>query len=1047
MPVEMDCKGRSTTEFGKDTKFKKSPMSIPKSYSVKCAINDHESYRSSGSAIEDLFSRKKVKVPPGIKPGLKGKDVLNRLDSLLAGDSQDVSSEHKGILKQKPNQGNTRSKKKHIRFPDPKKLHKIIGWDGGEEYYGASSTSGDSSDEEEKRPAISKSFRNEELTIEERNVINLTRKNTSYNSHAPNLLKDNPTSGLELLPNTFALGSKTKSPPLVLVRPFTTNSSPGKVNKVQPMINGEIVNSYEKQATKFIEDSKLNTDIDQVQNELRNDPITDKLNSDGGSCESSSPPLSEGESTGFSSPEQDIIRPPKLSSSTAIRIDVSSSHQSKTSIDITGNDESKNDSNITKSSPINRLSFLNSTLSTYTSEGAAPLDTLNKSDKESAITICASSNVSKGHYPTNLLDPLKTTASSDEYTSVYVTSANSLKGSKEAESLVDGTRRNTSQLNRSKTSSVKLTRSSPYTLGTSSSTSILKGTPKPSVVIRKPPVSKDKPKLPLKPSKIVSAKFASASMYKNPCQTGTFHNSTLEIKNSAVNDNSNKCENITSNTEQMLNHSYKSTGKILDSSEVAINEGPNVEIITVNGKPTSTMAECYSADCDVQNSLIFDVKASNCDNANEKEIHDCQGETVTITSNSHYKDDKTSNDFINAGKSIKCYSNETTAETNAQVLSKNREELLKAIRESLSDKLLTSSVSLENGKGNTLNNEIICNEENTIINTTKVPLTYTENKKKADIQESKIIKGKSFNASSTSSNFQATRAQIANALGGQIISDKNLMRQSFAKRQAPKPPSKEDKSDTVNSVAVDGHENPMSSPNENTKVLSDQNEMQIESKYDEHNDSVELNTEESSCFLTAPTKDLPPEPLINKNVFRDRTYNPKKPLSPPPPISFKQSHPPPPKSVLVAAARHSSMKSEMSPSRNAIKKGVQFNPETTMLKIPDSMDLHVTNHDNMIKCNRWLKDGSSPTNSVPKVVESSFTGQPIQVSNSHPATTTHTTTTSSERPSHQSSSQLSHLQQRSPHHIKTDQNTHLLSPVVSYAQNAPSKVCTYSLFV
>ena len=1040
MPVEMDCEGRSTTEFGKDTKFKKSPMSMPKSYSVKCAINDHESYRSSGSAIEDLFSRKKGKVSPGTKPGLKGRDVLNRLDSLLAGDSQDVSSEHKGILKQKLNQVNTRCKKKHIRFPDPKKLHKIIGWDGGEEYYGASSTSSDSSDEEEKRPAISKSFRNEELTIEERNVINLTRKNTSYNAHAPNLLKDKPTSELELLPSTLALGKKTKSPPLVLVRPFTTNSSPGKVNKVQPMINGEIVNTYEKQEKKYLEDAKLSNDMVQVPNELRNDPIIDKLNSDGGSCESSSPPLSEGESPGFSSPEQDIIRPPKLSSNTAIKIDVSSAHQSKTSIDIPGKVESTKVGNITKSSPINRLSFLNATLSTDISENAAPLDTKDKGDLESAITISATSNVSKGHCPTNLLDPLKTTASSDQYTSVYVSSANSLKGSKEAESLVDGTRRNITQLNRSKTSSVKLTRSSPYTLGTSSSTSILKGTPKPSVVVRKPPVSKDKPKLPQKPSKFVCAKFASASMYKNPYQADTFHNSALEVKHSAINDN-NKCENITYNEKE-----NKPIGKIFDSSEVTINEGPNVEIITVNGKPTSSMAECYSADCDVQNALIIDVKASNCDNGNENEIHDCPSETVTIASNSHFKDDKTSTDSIHKGKPIASYSNEATAETNAQVLSKNREELLKAIRESLSDKLLTSSLSTENGKGNASNNEILCNEENAIINTTKAPLKYTENKKKVDIQEGKMTKGKLYNASSTSSNFQTTRATIANALGGQIISDKNLMRQSFAKRQAPKPPSKEDKGDTENGMAGDGSENAILSADENTKILSKQNEGQIESKCDEHNDSVELNTEESSCILTAPTKDLPPVPLQNKNGFRERTYNPKKPLSPPPPISFKQSHPPPPKSALVAAARHSSMKSEMSPSRNAIKKGFIINPESTMVKLPDSMDLHVTNHHNLIKCNRWLKDGSSPTNSVPKVVESSFTGQPINVSNSHAATTSQTTIASPARSSHQSTSQLSHIQQRSPHHIKNDQNTHLLSPVVSYAQNAPSKVYTYSLF-
>ena len=307
-------------------------------------------------------------------------------------------------------------------------------------------------------------------------------------------------------------------------------------------------------------------------------------------------------------------------------------------------------------------------------------------------------------------------------------------------------------------------------------------------------------------------------------------------------------------------------------------------------------------------------------------------------------------------------------------------------------------------------------------------------------QEDRSGIGKSYNPSNINPSFQATRATIASALGGQVSITKNSTRQSFAKRQAPKPPSVSDDTANKRELETDNCVNSDSKVNEESKITSLDDE--IESKTDDHNDSVELNTEQQSCILTAPTKDLPPEPPTNKDVFRDRSYNPKKPLSPPPPISFKQSYPPPPKSALVAAARHSSMKSEMSPNRNAIKKGVQFNPETTMVKLPDSMDLHVTNYNNLIKCNRWLKDGSSPTNSVPKVVESSFTGQPIQVSNSHPAPPSQTTAMSPSRSSSSTNAQVNHLQQRSsPHHNnKADQHSHLLSPVVSYAQNAPSKV-------
>ena len=126
MPVEMEREGRRLMASAKISDFNKSPMSTQKSYSIKKNFTDHDqAFRSSGSAIEDLFSKKKGKM----SPNLKGKDVLNRLDSLVAGDKQEVTSECKGILKQKSTQLNTRRKKRHIRFPDSKKIQEIIGWD------------------------------------------------------------------------------------------------------------------------------------------------------------------------------------------------------------------------------------------------------------------------------------------------------------------------------------------------------------------------------------------------------------------------------------------------------------------------------------------------------------------------------------------------------------------------------------------------------------------------------------------------------------------------------------------------------------------------------------------------------------------------------------------------------------------------------------------------------------------------------------------------------------------------------------------------------
>ena len=1055
MPVEMEREGRRLMASSKISDFNKSPMSTQKSYSIKKNFTDHEqAFRSSGSAIEDLFSKKKGKM----SPNLKGKDVLNRLDSLVAGDKQEVTSECKGILKQKSTQLNTRRKKRHIRFPDSKKIQEIIGWDGGEEYYGASSsTSGDSSDEEEQKNILSKSSRNEELTTEERNVINITRRNTSYNSHAPNLLKDNPISNLDLNPPSQGLGiGKSKTPPLVVVSPFASKQTSEKTSKVQSMVKEKMNESREKEEKKYISSKLQSNKIGQISSNNKIEIVSDKLNSDGGSNDSSSPPSSsDGESSGSMSPRQEVIRSPVLSNSAAIKIDVNScDSQSKTNIEISGCEEPSDNDSVAKSPSASRLSFLSSTLSSTAnmSKLTLPVETVSKSDTISSITISTTSSSTTVTNALSIPDAVETDSKTEEYTSVYVNSASSLKGYKEAESLVDESRKMSKpQLNRSKTSSVKLTRSSPYTLSSSSSTSILKGTPKPSVVVRKPPVSKDKPKLPIKPTKLLNSKFGQTHHGKINSQS--FQQPTVDRKTSI------KIEGIHLNNKLSLKDSdtaEKSDDppfKETESSEVTISKSSEIDFITVNGKSTSAMAECYTADCDVQNALVIDVKASSYEDTDAKENTGENNESINVEYSSVMVNERTktinndSTDMVSdLNKTISSIpkGDSSFVDKGSNVQSKNREELLKAIRESLSDKLLSSNneTMKDNNKQTDSNNANTNGEKDIGKDSAKLKFNDSE-KNNNDNRDETSKHYRNYDSNDVNSNFQATRATIASALGGQVKYSKNSTRQSFAKRQAPKTPAPQppvDKNELINKEENETDKNIGNNPsaNEESGVPSLDDD-----KIDQHNDSVELNTEQPTCILSAPTKDLPPEPIANKDAFRERSYTPKKPLSPPPPISFKQSHPPPPKSVLVAAARHSSMKSEMSPNRSAIKKGVQFNPETTMMKLPDSMDLHVTNHHNLIKCNRWLKDGSTPTNSVPKVVESSFTGQPIQVNNSHPAPPSQTTAMSPSRVNNPSNTQVNqHLQPRSsPHHSsKADQHSHLLSPVVSYAQNAPSKV-------
>lgn len=76
------------------------------------------------------------------------------------------------------------------------------------------------------------------MTIEEKNILNMTRKNTTFNSHAPNLSVDEPK------PVRLGCNENKSSAPLITVRPFVRDSNPGKVHVVSPMRNGEVVTSF-----------------------------------------------------------------------------------------------------------------------------------------------------------------------------------------------------------------------------------------------------------------------------------------------------------------------------------------------------------------------------------------------------------------------------------------------------------------------------------------------------------------------------------------------------------------------------------------------------------------------------------------------------------------------------------------------------------------------------------------------------------------------------------------------------------------------------------
>ena len=271
-------------------------------------------------------------------------DVLSRLDTLLnpgeveSGPSSNASScsstPSGGILKTCINSNN---KKKSIRFREETDLQEVIGF-GGEDNL---DTSSDEDEPPIPRTKYNQDQENEEMSIEEKNILNLTRQNTTFNTHAQNLNGNSETAPL------LRLGVDKKVTPMITVRPFgMRNSEKVAINKVQPMINGEVVscNNNKEDHNSGRGESRQNC----------------SLNSDGASSETSSDASSSSEAA--------------LSESASDDQD-SDTQQGSTSNNIANNNNNTNHSAVRPSSVIEReffkakqtaatarLSFLNSTI-------------------------------------------------------------------------------------------------------------------------------------------------------------------------------------------------------------------------------------------------------------------------------------------------------------------------------------------------------------------------------------------------------------------------------------------------------------------------------------------------------------------------------------------------------------------------------------------------------------------------------------------------------------------------------------------------------------
>merc|ERR1712223_316859 len=172
-----------------------------------------------------------------------------------------------------------------------------------------------------------------------------------------------------------------------------------------------------------------------------------------------------------------------------------------------------------------------------------------------------------------------------------------------------------------------------------SSTSILKGTPKPSVVVRKPPVSKDKPKLPVKPTKLLNSKFGQTNHGK--INTQSSQQITVDRKTSIKIEGSNLSNRLSLKDSDTQENTDDSATKGTESSEVTISKSSEIDFITVNGKSTSAMAECYTADCDVQNALVIDVKASSYEDTDVKGNTGENNESINVEYSSAMVNERT----------------------------------------------------------------------------------------------------------------------------------------------------------------------------------------------------------------------------------------------------------------------------------------------------------------------------------------------------------------------------------------------------------------------
>ena len=739
----------------------------------------------AGVEREERDSRDSQDRSLGEEMGEQTAGVIERLDSLVLGcrestlsslDSQEEIGSMQGILRKEKDK---KDKTRRISFPDYEELQEIIGY-GGDMYY--------SSEDEEPVAEVRSEHKTsdfpEEMTAEERSMLSATKKNTTFNSHAPNL-KD-PTSS-----PPPRLGVDKKHTPVISVRPFVREKNPGRVNMVSPMINGELVSNRKDSALETSVRKLVGGEEGSSRGEAKT-MKTDRLGSDGSTENSASD--SDSVTRDSPPPERDIslsafdmkrntenllpinrdvssftkqssflstqIEEQKAKSSAATeRLSFLSSYSSldHSTSDAVPAQKVKpshyKDEHVTKLTAAKAKLSLPNKNSSLEPEEAKVSCTLQPADEQRAKCSAATARLSflnstmgEGASACGEEAPVIPLISQDNAapaqdqeqakshpkskTEKVVEEGNGTAPAPEAAS---GPKRNDSSRDSPK---VKLTRKSPYVTGPyTNGTAILKGTPKP-MITRKPPILKDKPKVPLKPNKLMM-RSPSSSPSPTPHGEGKKKGGEEEHEERARQspDRRGRPEEARSPPSPApRKNSFRRAG-----------ESPCMSLA-----PSLEPQEVYTAEGCAKESVIISVSAS---------------ETVKLTDSLDLNPaEKTEPEVVNSGEN-------SPPQVQKNLALKNR-EALEAIRQSLSNKLISggpparvveSIRALESGSA--------------IIGEPQAPAAQRV----------------------TSNSFEEARSSIANAL--QFNGNDNLNRSS-TKRQAPMPPEDEEEEDEENNTAT-----------------------------------------------------------------------------------------------------------------------------------------------------------------------------------------------------------------------------------------------------